>query len=249
MKKLMVLLGIIMLVSFSNGQKIINTYTIGNIPKIERFEKLTEVEEAKEKELDYQRKNGFKYLDSFRNEIIPDSLDSFEKTLQEIKNWPSIPENRSRYFLTTYKNNLPIENLYYPRTIDLTTDCNCYVTNDTLNIKMGLNLMGFKFTLKIFDERFTIHYRENFYFGKKAYKRHLSDTISTEEFNPDFKTAQLIFSKQPSYKIGEQLTGYLKLKTQDYYVQKENLSDSEKAYLKGEIYFTCKIREKDSMDE
>ena len=251
MNKHLILLCIIWLVTSCNGQES-STYKIGSIPDLEKFEKLTEYEKEFDEKKDKYNAEKTKMMQEsniFRDEVSEKENQQYLE-YEKIMSRQKYADNRSRYFLTSYKNEAPDNSAFNDESDILTTECDCYLSDDTIKVEMGFGIFGgFGFPLSITETNFSAAYWEDMH-KISVYKKQPSDSIFTESIKMGFDKMELTLAKHPSFSIGESITGYMKLKTEDYY-RRENEYDDDmaKIYLKGEIYFKCKVRQKTFKDE
>lgn len=191
-----------------------------------------------------------KYHSNYEVGTIPD-LDGFKKLQKyEMRMDSLIPEydpltrrgpfilNRSRIFLDMYENGIAQEkdSSYYP---GLPTVCTCETTGDTTFIRFGIGFFGgFGFITKVYEGKFESSFFE-YTDDVKPFKTDLSDTAFHSSVKVDNKYQKLILKDKLLHKYGQQITGLLYYRTDDYY--KKNYSDSvDTVYMAGRVFFTCK---------
>ncbi len=202
-------------------------------------------------------------LDEFmrlnKNELRQDSIyNQYDKAMDTLKVADSIqklnsvfrkkdfPNNRSRIFADTY-NNGKMETKDSTFSLGLSTPCDCYTTQDTMFVKMGLGFFGgFGFNIEVVKNNFQSCFFE-YIDDVKPYKYNLEDTATYNFIIAKSKYQFLTLDKLPEFKPGQQLTGSLTYTTENYYAQ--SAGDKYNAiYVTGKLFFTCKIRERTQFD-
>ncbi len=246
MQKLTFILWALLLATITKGQQNQN-YKIGIIPCSEDFEEMTESEKylniKREKNLEEKLKL-FQESDFFSSDLPELEKQQFieEETIHLSQKYE---DNRSRYFITSFQNDLPQAYEFNNETKILTTMCDCFLSNDTIKINMGYWIFGgFGFQLNIMSTNFNALYWSDMH-ESPIYKIHQTDNIFTDELELGFKKFELTLTQDPDFIVGENIKGYAVFTTHDYYERtKINNGKLVQKHLKGEIYFKCKIRQK-----
>ncbi|MFV0539856.1 MAG: hypothetical protein ACK5MZ_01280 [Aestuariibaculum sp.] len=234
-------------------------YKIGVIPNKERFEKLTERERIFAQKKEQYNAKKFKMMEE--NHFIIDSLPHEKRQkyiLHKKAKTQKYADNRSRYFLKTLKNDIIEQDIFSSSQDTISTECNCYVSNDTIHAYMDIWVFsGFSFRLKLTQKTFTSSYWAGTH-DQSIYKLKLTDGTLTDNVSVSNQKQTLILKNAPTFTIGEEILGHLTFKTEDYYrvndyesgMAKYVYSDSnmDKINLTGTIYFTCRLREKSISD-
>ncbi len=119
--------------------------------------------------------------------------------------------------------------------------CESRIDGDTLKIIMSAGFFsGVAVEIDIFKNNFQSFYDIN-NDNVKSLKYHLSDTNFADELTLRNKFQALTLSERPSFKAGQQLTGYLTF-TSPVYFSKETDSPLDSNYVTGKVYFTCKTQ-------
>jgi hypothetical protein len=117
------------------------------------------------------------------------------------------------------------------------TPCYSSINKDTLNVVVGLGFFGgFGFEIKIFKDKF----QSNYFFytdDVKPYKYKQTGEF-TDNINLQNKFQSLTLNEQPTFKPGQQLTGYLTFTSPNWYESNMN-NQLDTNFVKGRIYFTC----------
>lgn len=257
--RVLLLLWLLVLTTLCKAQKSYQQYRVGNVPGIERFNTLT----AREVRLDSLKKihseeklqriqDGSAFVSGVSEKDKQEAI-QYEKIM-------AIPyrNNRSRYFMEQYVNHEPEKDLSEKSDM-LTTECNCYLSDDTIKINMGIWVFGgFGFNLAInkknFYSEFWYDLHENPAFKTVLTQKEMSDNILVGN-----NLQELILEKAPAFLLGEEVTGYMKFKTDNYfrsseyksYMASDMYSDArmDTLYMKGELYFKCQLRQKTIFDE
>ncbi len=145
--------------------------------------------------------------------------------------------NRSRLFLETFSNG---KRLLQDSALHagMSTPCNCWLYNDTLNIKIAIGMFGgMGYNIKLYKDGFSslaLLYIDDV----KPFKYKLSDKDFTNQLFLRSIEQTLIVDKKPTFKGGQQLTGYLTFTTPLWYENSWG-SNIDTNYARGRIYFTC----------
>jgi len=243
-----------------NGQNKYNLeYSIGTIPAIDKFEKMTEREiymdtlMHKHNEESLQRMiDGTAFIEGVSEEDKQEAIEYQKSISQRYK------DNRSRYYLELTVNDIN-DNNYFEDIDTLTTECNCYLSGDTIKVKMGVWIFGgFAFTINLNKDKFNIIYWEDTH-KQLIYKSKLTDTVFVDNVYVENEEQALILENKPTFSVGEDILGYLTFKTKNYYrtsyhesgLRKDSYSGEimDKLNMKGSLYFKCKVRKKTIGDE
>lgn len=243
-----------------NGQnKYHSEYSIGTIPNIAKFEKMTEQEIHIDTLLDKLNKETLKgildniaFIEGVSEKEKQEHID-YQKTIYQ-----RYKDNRSRYYLELTVNDREDDD--YLKGIDtLTTQCTCYLTGDTIKVKMGLFAFGgFGFTIDLNKDKFKGIYLEDTY-EEFIYKTKSTDTVLVDNVYVENEEQSLILENKPTFSVGENILGYLTFKTKNYYRTSEYKSGvskdvyngkiMDKLNITGSIYFMCKVRKKTFTDQ
>lgn len=193
-----------------------------------------------------QNINDNGYNDSYIIGQIPDlksfeTYNEFDKRMDGVGNslvgQGGFRKNRSRIFTQSFSNGKQSSQdsaLY----TGMPTPCYCSFDKDTLNVKVGIGFFGgMGFETKIFKNNFQSDY---FLYidDVKPYKYNLSDTDFTGSLYLKNKFQSLVLNEQPTFKAGQQLTGYLTFTSSNWY-EKSFGDNIDTNYIKGRLYFTC----------
>lgn len=193
-----------------------------------------------------QHTNDNAYNDKYIIGQIP-NLKSFETYNKLDKRMDSIGnellgqggfiKNRSRIFTQSFSNGKQTtqDSALYK---GMPTPCYCSFDNDTLKIKVGIGFFGgMGFEIKVFKNYFQSNY---FLYidDVKPYKYNLSDKEFTDNLCMRNKFQSLILNEEPTFKPGQQLTGYLTFTTPNWYENSFG-NNFDTNYIKGNLYFTC----------
>lgn len=229
-------------------------YSIKAIPNSNMFDVMT----PREVRIDTLKENHYKeslerMLDgtAFREGVTQaqkqESIAYHKAKYQRYKN------NRSRYFMNLYVNNHKDED--FLNDVDtVTTECNCYLSGDTIKVKMGLWVFGgFMFGINLSKNEFESSYLEDTH-KQLIYKTSLRDSILVDNVMVTNEEQALLLEHEPSFKVGEDIMGYLSFKTKTYYRLKEYQSmiienatednEMDSLHMAGTLYFKCKVKGK-----
>ncbi len=203
-------------------------YDVGDIPGVGDFMILSE----KEQELDSLFRQIAQVSDSMPGEDSVAQNSHLERM--------DFKSNRSRVSMEMYRNgeNQPSDSLLkqgYP------TTCTCFMTNDTIFVKSFIGFFsGMGIDVKITNGKFQSGF---FVYADDAmpYKSALSDTIFQRSLDPGAKYQYMILDTEPDFQNGHQMTGLLTITTNEFF-EKNNEGNIDRITLKGNIYFTCKVR-------
>ena len=250
---------------YSAGQTGTNTsysdIQIGAIPNLTTFKYLTAYEVRLDSLMQAQNNRSLKMMLDGKAFIKGTSQELIDSAIQEQKVLSSIryKENRSRYEFQHYKNGKLLAKTENESELDsVGTECSCFLDNDTLKVRMGIwGFGGFAFPIDIVANKFTSSYLVDEH-KRKIFKLNSSDSL-TDNIVVPIVEQQLTMDSLPTYKVGQQLTGYFTFKTANYmraadfedWAAKDEYSDKDMdtMYTKGVIRFTCKVRPKLQRDE
>ncbi|MBN8837071.1 MAG: hypothetical protein J0I09_07420 [Sphingobacteriia bacterium] len=239
-------------------------FLVGQIPNISKFEQMNKYE----LQFDSIYAERIKLVDSLiKTDNVIDPAYK-EKTTQELKQEiiedmklrsPVYRNNRSKYYFNYFKNNkIDQETLKVLKNFTYISPCDCYLSNDTIKVSMGLGGFGFwGFSVEITKDKFNSQY----FVGDvetKNYKTKLNDTLGYSiVVKNDFQN--LIINTKPNYTVGQNITGYLSFKTNNYYSPSDKANydiedkyiskNMDKLYLKGSLYFKCTVRKKRKIED
>ena len=227
-----------------------NQYQIAKINNWSEFENLTYLEakhhrinEESNKRTDRRYKADSLYLPTVSKERKKFLYEEYE-----LKKRLNYKENRARYFIEYIEEDSIIVDKTFSMADTISTECRCEIKNDSLQIKMGIWVFGgFFYNISIKDKNFELVYIEDAH-EIEPFKYKRTDTSFVENLELKVKNSSLIFNKEFKLQIGEQLNGHLKFESPPYFVRSNYRGYSEedkleKGVTKGEIYFTCKLRE------
>jgi hypothetical protein len=251
---------VIILISFfcfasCNGQDKFNPeYNVGTIPNISRFEKMTQNEIRIDKLMNKHHTERLqRMIDGtafIKGVLEKDKRESIE--YEKIK-FQRYKDNRSRYYLDLFINDKK-DDKHFEDIDTLTTECGCYLSGDTIKIQMGIWVFGgFTFSIDLTKNKFTSKYWEDTH-KEPIYKTDLTDSSLVDNIFVENEEQLLILDKKPTFKIDENILGYLTFKTKNYYRTSEYQSgmakdvydgkSMDKLNMTGSLYFKCKVRQK-----
>jgi hypothetical protein len=218
------------------GKKYISTYQIGKIPDDENFMTLN----IEEKQSDSLYNNFEKVLDSIYK-------GNPKSTLLDVSVKKDYINNRSRIYMNSYTNSI-IEPMDSDFTLIIPTPCDCYIIHDSLFIRMGAGFFGgFRFNIEMSGKNFQSSFY-NYIDDVKPYKLNLNDTTLNNYITVKSKYQSLILNHKPTFKVGQQITGYFRFTSTNYFELNANKT-FDSTYVDGKIYFTCKTRKIRDLDK
>ena len=234
---------------------------IGVIPNLATFRHLTSYEIRLDSLMQVQNKRSLKMMLDGKAFIKGTSQGLIDSAIQEQKVLSSIryKENRSRYELQHYKNGRLLAKTENESVLDSAgTECSCILDGDTLKVRMGIWVFdGFAFPIDIVANRFTSSYLVDEH-KRKIFKLSNGDSLTDNILVP-IVAQQLTLDSLPTFKVGQQLTGYFTFTTTNYlraadfeeWAAKDEYNDKDMDTMrtKGVISFTCKVRQKLQRDE
>ena len=151
------------------------------------------------------------------------------------------------------------DNNYLEGVDTLTTECGCYLSGDTIKVKMGIWVFGgFAFSIDLTKNKFTSKYWEDTH-EQPIYKIELTDGSLVDNILVGNEEQSLILDSKPTFTLGENILGYLTFKTKKYYRKSDykriGAEDDnsgkymDKLNMMGSLYFKCKVRKKTIGDE
>lgn len=226
-----------------------NVYQIVSIPDWDKFEVLTTYEE------NYDRMNQQRYemidrmydADSLYVKTISEEKKALLYKEVELKSRVNYIENRARFFVEYVEEDTMIIDKTFGDNYTVSTECQCELLNDTVQIKMGIWVFGgFFYEMTMHDRTFSLIYGEDAD-DAKPFKYFMGDTSLVSNVSLNITDAILTFDKLIQPKIGEQLNGHLQFRSPEYYVHSHhrrhsNDDEMHSSVTRGEIYFTCKLR-------
>ncbi len=242
-----------------SGQPVYNVhYQTGAIPGIAGFAKLT----AREIRLDtimerhYQESLASMQDGSAFLKEVPEAERKTAIELQQAR-YQRYKDNRSRYNFQLMVNDKPDKD-DLKDTDTLTTPCDCYLSGDTIRIKMGVWVFGgFAFSINLVKDRFSAAYWIDEH-KQAIYKTQLTDKQLTDNITIANEAQSLVLDRQPLFSAGENLVGYLLFRTKHYYrtaefaygTAKDSYADQQMdtLYLRGSLHFKCHVRKKTALD-
>lgn len=243
-----------------NGQDKYNSeYSVDTIPTIAKFEKMTEREFYIDTLTDRHNKEKLQRMidgSAFR-EGVPEEdkqrIIEYQKTISQ-----RYKDNRSRYYLELTVNDKKDKD-HFEGVDTLTSECGCYLSGDTIHIKMGMWVFGgFAFEIDLNKDKFKSSYWEDTH-KQLIYKTQLTDTALVDNVYVENEEQSLILENKPNFSVGENILGYLTFKTKNYYRASDyesglgkdvyNDKNMDRLNMKGSLYFKCKVRQKTIGDE
>jgi hypothetical protein len=229
---------------------------IGAIPGLPSFKHLTKYEIRFDSLMQAHNQASLKLMLDGKAFIKGTSKGLIDSAIQEQKLLSTIryEENRSRYEFQDFKNGQLFDKTKNESDLDsVGTQCSCTLDGDTLKIGMGIWVFGgFAFAVGLVDNKFSSSYWLDEH-ERKIFKLNNSDTLSDNMLIPIIEQ-HLILDSFPTYKLGQQLFGYLRFKTANYlrasdfedWSIKDEYSDKnmDTMFTEGTIHFTCRVRQK-----
>ena len=189
--------------------------------------------------------NGKTFNSTYEVGNVPgiDSLKVFTELENEIINSlrndsPNyFKNNRSRIIMRYYRNNVMV-NGELSRYKSIPMPCDCATSKDTLYVNMTMGLFGglgynIKISRKHFESEF-FEYTEDI----KPFRANLNDTSSASFTNVKSKYQYLILNETPTFHEGQQLTGFLSMTSNTYYLLKDN-TGFDSMFVLSKLHFTC----------
>lgn len=246
--------------NYSSGQQKYNPeYSIAPIPQISRFEEMTQNETRIDTLMARHNKEKLQRMLDGTAFIEGVSAEDRQKAIEyQTIHYQRYKDNRSRYYLDLIVNDKKSYTSVEDRDT-LTTECSCYLSGDTIKVKMGIWVFGgFAISIDITKKKFTSSYWEDTH-KQPIYKANLTDSSLVDNILVENETQSLILESRPAFKPDENIFGYLTFATNNYYRTSEYESGlapdnySQKTMDKinrvGSLYFKCKLREKTIGDE
>lgn len=191
-KTFFIILACTIYVTSCSGQGSNNTtYKVGNLPNIERFEKLTKREfflDTMKMRHDAEKiqrlKDGTAFIEGVSDEEKKEAIEYITVTSLRYK------ENRSRYYLESFVN-YKRNNEAFEGIDTLTSECSCYLSGDSIKIQMGTWVFGgYQFIIQLTKKDFQSFYWEDTH-KQKIYKQQLSDSVLVDNVTVDIKDQNL----------------------------------------------------------
>jgi hypothetical protein len=227
-----------------------NEFNISRLDNWNKFESLTtlEAKHHKRNERSYERRDRSYKADSLYLPTLSKDEKKFLYEEYELKQRFNYKENRARYFVEYIEEDSIMVDKTFSMPDTLSTECRCELKNDTIEVKMGIGVFGgFSFNISIIDKTFQLVYVDDTH-EMEPFKYRTTDTSFVEDLILQVDNATLTFSNKIKRKIGHKINGHLKFTSPEYFVNSNFRGYSwesklEKGVTKGEIYFTCKLRE------
>lgn len=234
-------------------------YKTGPLPGIEKFETLTLRERRLDSLTDHYNKEELQMLHS-DSAFVPGTpaetkaqLIDYTKTMAQ-----NYRDNRSRYFMDQYVNGI-LKSEIFEGIDTLTTPCDCYLSGDTIHVRTGMWVFGgFMFSIEINKDKFSSSYWEDHH-KQNIFKTRLSDSSMSDNVQVHNIRQELILAQKPGYKLDENISGYLRFRTDTYYrttdykpgLAKDGYEDKtfDRIFMDGYFYFKCRLRKKTFADE
>ena len=206
-----------------NGKIYNEDFAVNKIPNLGGFTTLNETEKALESKF------------SARDKAIDGRLKNDSTRLSDKKH--DYINNRSRLLWLNSINGVEDKNKGGAVTDELPALCNCVVLNDTLFINSGFGFFdGAGVVVKANGTKFRSSIYE-YTDGQKPYKL-TSKSEFTNYIVVNSRFQHLQFESKPDFKLGQQLTGYLTLTSNDYFSQVYENKLNTNA-VKVRMKFTC----------
>lgn len=249
MKNLFAIL-LLNVISFGAFGQIGNEYEIINVDFWKDFERLTLFEEEYHNKIEKQnaRTDRMYLADSLYMLESSKERRKFLYEQYELKQRVNLKENRARYFVEHFEQDSILMDKTFSKTDTISTACICELKNDSIQIKMAIWLFGGSlFDLTIKNQNFELVYIESAH-KMEPFKYQESDSTFVEELELNISNSSLKVSDEIKSKIGEQINGYLKFESPEYFIDSwfrgyASENKLKRGVTKGEIYFTCKLRE------
>jgi hypothetical protein len=223
------------------------SYATGEIPQLHKFEKLTEREariDTSTLRFSKERLARMEAGTAFREGVSAE--DKAAAIAYEKASFSRYKDNRSRYYLQAYTNG-QLNPEPFMGIDTLTTDCNCTLAGDTLQIQMGIWVFGgFTVHLKLLGNTFQSIYWEDTH-EQPVYKARLGDSILTDNLYVENVASRLLLDRKPQFRKGESLLGYFTFTTADYlqlkYPEGTDRETFNRLKLEGSLHFKCVVKE------
>jgi hypothetical protein len=236
-----------------NAQKYLHsTYLVDTLPEVMGFEKMTINEIRLDSILDESNRNRLIRINE-GNAVIKgissiDSQKSVNNIRESILNYD---ENRSRYKLDLLINGT-INNEFLDGIDTLTSVCECYLRDDTIEIQMGLMAFGgFIISIKLDETGFVGSYVEDNY-KDAIYKNSPADSLLSTRILIGNQEQLLLLSEEPRFSRGQVISGYLSFKTSEFFRSDQFKIGSgidpnvpyklDALVMKGLVRFKCEVR-------
>lgn len=249
---------ILLLASLSTQAQKSVQFDVASVPYISYFEPMT----AREQQLDTMKARfAAEKMAALRDgsAFLPTVTEADRKAMiqnEEARNL-RYRDNRSRYKISSLLNNTKEKNVF--KEVDtLTTECDCYLSNDTIKVNMGIWVFGgFRFSLNISKDRFNGEYWEDTH-EQMIYKQQLSAGKLVDNVTVEFEKQRLVLQEHPAFQVGEKLLGFFSFRSRPWYrtadyrpgSASEAYSDKkmDTAAVEGSLHFKCKVRKKTIFD-
>lgn len=243
-----------------NGQDKFNIeYNVGTIPNIFKFEKMTQNEIRIDKLMNKHHTESLQCMLDGTAFIEGVSEKDKQKAIEYEKiKFQRYKDNRSRYYLDLFINDKK-DDKHFEDIDTLATECGCYLSGDTIKVKMGIWVFGgFAFSIDLTKNKFTSKYWEDTH-KQPIYKTNLTDSSLVDNIFIGNEEQSLLLNSNPTFTLNENILGYLTFKTKNYYRTSEyesglakdvyNGKSMDKLNMAGSLYFKCKVRKKTIGDE
>ncbi len=235
-------------------------YSRGRIPELASFEQLTAHEKRLDSLTDQHNKEKLQRMEDGSAFVAGVSeKEQKEAIAYEKIRAQSYRDNRSRYALEQTVNGKPNPDFRAGAEGPITSGCDCFLSGDTIHIKMGLWVFGgFSFQLLLEKNGFQSGYWEDTH-KQFIYKNALTDTVLVDNVYVENTGQALVLNNPPRFAVGERLLGFFTFKTADYYKthgfdagippDAADHSGMDRLQLKGAVHFKCQVRQKTFMEE
>lgn len=233
-------------------------FEVASVPYISYFELLT----AREQQLDTMKARfAAEKLKALRDgsAFLETATDADKKIMIENEEARNLryKDNRSRYNISSLLNNTKEKDVF--EEVDtLTTECDCYLSNDTIKVNMGIWVFGgFRFSLNISKDRFNGEYWEDTH-EQMIYKQQLSAGKLVDNVTVGFEKQRLVLQEHPAFQVGGKLLGFLAFRSMPWYRTPDySPGSAAEAYsdkkmdttaVEGYLHFKCVVRKKTIFD-
>ena len=225
-------------------------YEVNKIDNWEDFQILTTLEAKQHRlnERSYKRIDRSYKVDSLYLPTISQDRKRFLYEEYELKRRTNLKVNRARYFVEYIEEDSILVDKTFSMPDTISTECVCELKNDTIQIEMGVWVFGgYFYNISIENKNYKLVYTEDAH-ETKPFKYKTTDSTFVEDLELKVKKSSLTFMEEIRMEIDEQINGYLKFESPQYYVKSSfrgspRINKLKTGVTKGEIYFTCKLRE------
>ncbi len=152
--------------------------------------------------------------------------------------------NRGRLFLDAWYKDEQKQALDTIEETGLPLPCNCYLKKDTIILQAALGTtMGLGLKIKLQGKRFSSY----FYVYNSEIPIYKADDTEGDFGHALFlenPKAKLLLQEKPKFELGELLRGHLSYSTATFYEKLSQNDSTSRNHIKGELLFSCRLREK-----